>query len=64
MNGVAERLMGGIGEEIKDIKKAVKDNDFQRKLNPFSRTSTAALTQCVKDATIIGEEEQKEAADL
>jgi uncharacterized protein YpuA (DUF1002 family) len=60
MDGVVEKLIGGIGDEIKDIKRLVKDTEKYVKIDPFSCNGRMALGQRYRDAVILGEEEQKE----
>lgn len=60
MDGVVEKLIGGIGDEIKDIKRLVKDTEKYVKFDPFSWNGRMALGQRYRDAVILGEEEQKE----
>lgn len=71
MNSTVDRLVGGIGEEIKAIKKAVKNTEEQQRRlqrlqdDPFSwSNSKEAMAQRVKDACSIAEEEQKEISDV
>jgi len=60
MDGVVEKLVGGLGDEIKDIKRLVKDTEKYVKSDPFSWNGRMALGQRYRDAMILGEEEQKE----
>lgn len=60
MDGVVEKLIGGIGDEIKDIKRLVKDTEKYVKFDPFSWNGRMALGQRYRDAVILREEEQKE----
>lgn len=57
MDGVVEKLIGGIGDEIKDIKRLVKDTEKYVKFDPFSWNGRMALGQRYRDAVILGEEE-------
>ncbi|KAL0638148.1 hypothetical protein Q9L58_002761 [Maublancomyces gigas] len=59
MDGVVEKLIGGIGDEIKDIKRLVKDTEKYVKFDPFSWNGRMALGQRYRDAVLLGEEEHK-----
>jgi hypothetical protein len=59
MDNVVEKLIRCIGEEIKDIKRMVKETDHYAKYNnPY------AVAHRVSDADLLGQEEQKEVPDI
>ncbi|RPB11718.1 hypothetical protein P167DRAFT_574920 [Morchella conica CCBAS932] len=60
MDGVVEKLIGGIGDEIKDIKRLVKDTEKYVRVDPFSWNGKMALGQRYREAISSGEEEEKE----
>jgi hypothetical protein len=57
MDGVVEKLIGGIGDEIKDIKRLVKDTEKYVRVDPFSWNGKMALGQRYREAISSGEEE-------
>lgn len=63
MDGVVEKLVGGIGDEIKDIKRLVEDTEKYVKFDPFNWGGRMALGQRYRDAMVLGEEEQREVDD-
>lgn len=55
-----EKLIGGLGNEIKDIKRMVKDTQKDNKYNPNSWNGrNQYIGQRYKDAVSLAEEEQK-----
>jgi hypothetical protein len=64
MDGVVERLINGIGAEIKDIKKSVKEAEKFMRYDPFAYDSKRVMAQRIQDAAILNEEAQREVEDL
>jgi hypothetical protein len=62
VDGVAEKLVRSISEEIKDIKRLVKDTE-NVKFDPFKWGGRMALGQRYRDAITLGEEAPKDIDD-
>lgn len=59
MNGVVEKLIGGLGNEIKEIKKMVKENEKLKYDSTSWNGRSQYMGQRYKDAMSLAEEEQK-----
>jgi len=61
MNGVVEKMIGGLGSEIKDIKKVVMETEKHIKHDPFAWNGKHQyMGQRYRDSIVLSEEEQKE----
>ena len=58
LDQMVEKLIGGIGAEIKDLKRMVKDAERVHHRNPYE------LARRITDADLLGQEEQKEVPDI
>ena len=64
MDGVVQRLVNGIGSELKDIKKSVKDAEKLMRVDPFVYEDKRLMAQRIHDAAMINEEAQREVVKL
>ena len=60
MNEVFKKLIGNIGDEIKDIKKSVEETQKYVKFDPYAWGGRTAMFQRMNDAAALGEEQQNE----
>ena len=61
LDQMVEKLIGGIGAEIKDLKRMVRDAErvpHGHHRNPYE------LARRITDADLLGQEEQKEVPDV
>lgn len=58
MDGVVERLINGIGAEIKDIKKSMRETEKIMRYDPFASESKRVMARRLQDAAILNEEAQ------
>lgn len=64
MDEIVENLIGGITEEVKEIKSMVKETERHVKYDPLAWSKRSGLAQRFSDANLLGEEPQKELPDL
>ncbi|KAF8469636.1 hypothetical protein BDZ91DRAFT_720625 [Kalaharituber pfeilii] len=60
MDGVVEKLINGLGTEVKDIKKMIKDTEKHMKVDIAAWNGKSQyMGQRFRDAAVLGEEEQQ-----
>lgn len=64
MDEVVEKLIGGISEEVKQIKKMVQDTERHVKSDPIVWSNRSAMAQRLEDASLLGEEPQNEISEF
>ena len=64
MDEIVEKLIGGISDEVKEIKMMVQESECHVRYDPLTWSKHSAIAQRLEDVSLLGEEPQNELPDF